>query len=328
MKAEDIDAEDMKSVIENFPNMCREGFRFGDKVEIKEKVYRIVVTGMGGSGISGDILKSCLHEESINVHVCKDYKLFDFVDKKTLVFVVSYSGNTEETISAYQDAVKKQAQIVAICSGGKLANMAKKDRNSLIKIPVGIQPRLATAYLFFPMLKVLQKNKIIKNKDEEVHAVIDALEKPVFRDMAEDLVPKIVNKIPLIYASQRYYTTAMKWKTDINENTKIHAFYNIYPEFNHNEINGYVNKIGDFYVIIIRDEDEQYRIRKRMKATKEIIKNKGVNVTEIVIKGDNYLTKLFSTIYIGTWVSYFLALEYETDPTPVEIIEELKKKLK
>ncbi|NQV09467.1 bifunctional phosphoglucose/phosphomannose isomerase [Candidatus Woesearchaeota archaeon] len=329
MRVEDIDTENMKGVLERFSDMCRQASKLGGDIKIEGEVDNIVVAGMGGSGISGDILKNYLSEDGIRVYVNKDYKLPDFVNKKSLVFVISYSGNTEETIASYQDAIKKQAHIVVMCSGGRLDGMAKSSRINRIKIPDDIpQPRLAVPYLFFPMLTVLQNNKIIKNKEQEIISTIEVLKKKNFKEMAEELAPKLVNKTPIIYSSQRYASVANRWKTDINENAKIHAFYNIYPEFNHNEINGYVNKVGDFYVIIIRDNDEHYRIRKRINATKALIKRKGTSVTEMVIRGDSYLTKLLSAIYIGEWVGYFLAIEYETDPSPVDIIEDLKKQLK
>lgn len=323
-----LDKGRMDLVLERFPQMCLDAVSLAKDVKIVEEVESIVIAGMGGSGIAGDILKHYLSDLDIPIYIIKDYIIPKYVDDKSLVFVLSYSGNTEETIAFYKEAVKKSTKVISLCSGGKLEELCIINRTTCVKIPQGIQPRLSTLYLFFPMLIILQNSGLVENQLGYIKKTILALRKSFFRERAKDLAEKIGNKIPIIYASTKFMPVAMKWKTDINENAKVHAFYNIYPEFNHNEINAYVNKNGEFYIVIIKDEDDLRRIRKRMDITKKLIKDKGYDITEMVIKGDCLLSKMFSAILLGTWVSYWLALLYHTDPTPVDIVEDLKKELK
>jgi glucose/mannose-6-phosphate isomerase len=144
---------------------------------------------------------------------------------------------------------------------------------------------------------------------------------------------KLFGKLPVIYASNNFYSVAYRWKCEINENTKIPAFCNKFPELNHNELNGFLNlnKINlPVHVIILQDQDDHRRIIKRMETTRKLIKemtNDSVKFTEITIRGDSILTKMFTTIYIGDLVSYHLAMNYATDPTPVDIIEKFKKEM-
>ena len=146
--------------------------------------------------------------------------------------------------------------------------------------------------------------------------------------MGKDLADKLVDKIPLIYTSDRLKAVAIRWKSEFNENSKVQSFYNVFPELGHNEIVGYTNLKGNFYVIILKDDGDYIRVKKRMDITKAMIKKKGVYATEIGITGGSLLTRIFSAIYIGDWTSYYLALKYSTDPTPVDVIEELKNALK
>jgi len=329
---EDIDSVDMAGMLDRFPDWCSDALKIGKGIIFNEdyKYDNIVVLGMGGSGVSGNLLAAYISElkKPIPVHTIKNYFLPKYVTKNSLVFAVSYSGNTEETISAYREAVKLKAKVIGISSGGKLSMLSKENKNDFIKIPSGIPPRLSTPYLLFPMLNVLQSAGIIKQRYIEFRDAIESLKKPALKKFAKDIAEKIGKKLPLVYSSERMGVVAMKWKTDINENAKIPAFYNVYPEFNHNELNGYVNKVTDFHIIILRDDEDYGRIRKRMKITKSLFRKYGHSVTEILIRGDSFLAKLLSTLYTGLWLSYWLAIAYDTDPTPVKIIEDLKKELK
>jgi len=161
----------------------------------------------------------------------------------------------------------------------------------------------------------------IDNPVEDIKNTIKALKNPKFKERAQDLAEKLVEKIPLIYASERMGVVAYRWKTQFNENAKIHAFCHVFPELDHNELVGYDNIKAGYHVIIIKDDDDYVKIKKRMDITKRLISEAGINVTEMVIKGDCFLTKLFSAIYLGDLTSYYLALKYGTDPTPVDVIE-------
>jgi glucose/mannose-6-phosphate isomerase len=324
----DIDKHNLRQVLLDFPNQVRTGWELGEDITFTD-IDNIVVSGMGGSALSGDILKTYLrHELKVPLVVSKDYFLPKFVGRTTLLFASSYSGNTEEALSALKEASRKGCKIICIASGGKMEEHAKVHNIPFIKIPHGIQPRTAIGYMFFAILKVLQNCKLIGPKEKDVERVEKALRRDIFEDLAKRISAKLVNKIPLIYASEDLSCVAEKWKINFNENSKIHAFYNIVPEMNHNEIVGYTNVKGDFHVIIIKDDEDFRRVHERFKILKEIIKEHHVPVSEIQIKGDCFLSKIFSAIYIGDWTSYHLALLYNTDPTPVDIVENFKKRIR
>ena len=268
---ETYDTENMYDVLKNFPKQMEEASKLGKDIKISDKVDNIIITGMGGSALPGEILKSFFYSTSIPIFVNKGYSLPEFTNMRSLVFVISYSGNTEETIYAYRNALRKGAHIIVIASDGKLEELATKQRQILIKVPEGIQPRSAYAYLFLPILNVLMNSKIISDISGDIEKTINTLKKPIFEERAKDIARKLEGKIPLIYSSDRLYAIAYKWKIDFNENSKVHAFCNMLPELNHNEIVGYTNVIGDYHVILIKDEDDHMRIRKRFDITKEII---------------------------------------------------------
>ncbi len=325
-----IDKSNMIKTLRSIPDMTEKAIKLGDDITFpKQFVNNIAVVGMGGSGFTGDLLSVYLHDVAIPVHVVKDYKLPKYLSKKTLVVVISYSGNTEETISAYRSAVRRGYRIVAISSNGKLKELCKMNKTPFIEIPSGIQPRISVPYLFLPLLNVLSYSGIIDDQEKSIKNTIKHL-KNVAKEIEENgkvLSRKVKGKIPIIYSSQKMMAIAEKWKTDINENAKTHAFYNVFPEFNHNEICGYENPNGNFYVIIISDTDDNTKIKDRIKVFKKVMRKYDVEITQIEITGKDFLTRLLSTIWMGQFLAYYLALEYEVDPTPVKIIEDFKKQL-
>ncbi len=322
------DPEDMKGFIQGFPNHIRQAYRLADGINIDGNITKIIVSGMGGSAIAGDILKTYLSELSdIPIVVNRDYKLPKDTGKETLVIINSYSGNTEETISAYKDAIRRFCKVICIISGGKIAEMCISNRTPAIKIPKGMQPRAALAYSFFPMLKLVENLRIIESRKNEVERLAATLEKAVFQESGMKLSEKLVDKIPLIYSSEFFYCVAYRWKTQLNENAKIMAFANYFSEMNHNELAGLENLQANFHCIMLRSDLEPHRIVKRMEITKNYLRKKNIDVTDIVIKGDTLLSKIFSAIHMGDWTSYYLALRYMTDPTPVTTIEQFKKEL-
>lgn len=318
-----LDSQNMLQVIKDFPNQCREALSLPKGLSISGDINNIVVAGMGGSAICGDLLKIYLSDTNIPVHVSRGYKLPNFVNENSLVFAVSYSGNTEETLSSLKDAKEKNAQIVGITSNGKLADEYKK----VIKIPFGFQPRAALGYLFFPMLGVLHNAKIAKVRNDELNEMLDTLKQTnKFEDNGQNLAKKLKDKIPVIYASEALGPIAMRWKTQINENAKMPAFYNVFSEMSHNEIAGYKGMDRKFAAVIIRDKHDNDRIKKSMDICKEIMET-SVDVEEVETQGSSLLARMFSAIYLGDFVSYYLALWNRVDPSPVEVIEEMKRKL-
>jgi len=318
-----LDSQNMLQVIKDFPKQCREALTLPEGISISGEVNNIVVTGMGGSAMGGDLLKIYLRNSNIPVYVNRDYKLPNFVNENSLVFAVSYSGNTEETLSALSDAKDKNAQIIGITSGGKLADECEK----VIKIPSGLQPRAALGYSFFPALGVLHNSDITRVKNEDLNEMLDILKQTAkFNDQGEEISKKLKEKIPIIYASEAMGPIAFRWKTQINENAKMPAYYNVFSEMNHNEIASYKSMDRKFAVVIIRDKYDNDRIKKRMDICKQIMEEH-VDVEEIETQGESLLARMFSIIFLGDFVSYYMALWNRVDPSPVEIIEDMKKKL-
>lgn len=317
---------DIRQALEKFPEHVNKATSLAEHVVIDGDIENIIISGMGGSGIAGDLIKDYL-DIKIPICVCKDYSIPEFVNSKTLVFILSYSGDTEEVISSYRNALRKGCKIVCLASAGKLLGLAEKQGKISIKLPYGLQPRFALPYLFFPILKVLENSKIIRNQEVYFGDVIKSLTKSGYEQKGKELAKRFVDKIPLIYTSTQFKSVGYRWKCQINENAKVHAFCNVFSEINHNEMMGFTSLKGYYYVVIIRDELDSPQLRKRMALTKEIIRESGVDVIELGIKGGCLLTKLFSAVYIGDWTSYYLALAYGKDPNSVSLIEDFKEKL-
>ena len=313
----------MLQVIKDFPKQCREALGLPKGISASGKINNIVIAGMGGSAMGGDLLKIYLSNTNIPVYVNRDYKVPNFVDENSLVFAVSYSGNTEETLSALNAAKEKKAQIIGITSGGKLAEECEK----VVNIPSGLQPRAALGYLFFPMLGILHNTNIIRVKNDELNEMMGILKQTnKFNEQGEELSKKLKEKIPIIYASEALGAIAFRWKTQINENAKMPAFYNVFSEMNHNEIAGYKSMDHKFSVVMILDKNDNDRVKKRMNICKEIMEEY-VEVEEVETQGESLLARMFSAIYLGDFVSYYLAVWNRADPGPVEIIEEMKGKI-
>ena len=333
MDKEDLLAVDKSSYIDDlddFPYYIMDAYELPKDIDPgKQDLDKIVVCGMGGSGIPGDILKVYMRDKKIPVFPSKSYTLPAFVDKKTLVICISYSGNTEETIEAFRNALRLGAQIAVISSGGKMQELAEKHRKVFVKIPANHQPRAMVGYLFFSMLRLLVNYGLAPSCKKEVEDLSKYLKSPLFKKKGEDLATNLRGKIPLIYSSDEMYPVAMRFKTQVNENTKIHAFYNTFSEMNHNEIVGFTNLEGNkYHVVIFGSESDHPRIKKRFGIFKRLIKAKGVPITEMKFTGKSLLKQLFTAIYIGDCTSYFWAILNGTDPSPVDVIENLKADLK
>src|SRR3989338_5305510 len=256
-----VDKDNMLQAIRDFPKQCREALALPKGLSVPGEVKNIVIAGMGGSAIGGDLLRVYMHSSKIPIYISRDYTVPGFVDSGSLVFAVSYSGNTEETLSSYYDAYEKRAKIIAITSGGKLGDECDK----VIKVPAGLQPRAALGYLFFPMLGILHNTGIAKVKNSELNEMIDLLKQTEkFNDLGAGLSKKLKDKTPIIYSSEALGAIAFRWKTQINENAKMPAFYNVFSEMNHNEIAGYQGMSKEFAAVLIRDKYDNEQIKKRM----------------------------------------------------------------
>jgi len=312
-----------------------------EEVKRYQQNYRnVMVCGLGGSAIGGDILRAYAYKQAaIPVFVNRGYDLPRFVDQNTLFVAVSYSGNTEETLAAYEEAKKRGAKILAITSGGKLAQSAEADDNTVISIPGGLSPRAATGYLLAPLLLSLQNAGVLSNVEADIrettavlHNLRDLLQPALQgQGMAESIAALIKDAIPVIWGSVNHTEpAALRWKAQINENAKCPAYYNVFPELNHNEIVGFEappELLARIVVIILKDSLDHRRVQQRMEITRKLIESKVKKVIEVESAGESLLARIYSLIYIGDYVSYYLALEYGIDPTPVKVIDYLKQEL-
>jgi glucose/mannose-6-phosphate isomerase len=303
-------------------------------------VANIVLTGMGGSAIGGDLLRSYLSDElRVPLVVNRHYALPGFVDRRSLVIVSSYSGNTEEAIAAHHDAIRRKARILCITTGGETERLAERYRQQIIKIPAGFQPRAALGYSFFPLLLTLSRLGFVKRRAKDIREAIGLLRSKarVYGDAAASdnpplqLARQLKGTLPIIYSATEYFDAiGLRWREQICENAKKLAFGHVIPEMNHNELVGW--KIGaetmrQMEVVFLRDRRTHKRISMREDITKQIINPYALHVSEVWSEGRSLLARMFSLIYLGDWVSFYLAILNNEDPTPVKVIEQLKGEL-
>ena len=230
----------------------------------------------------------------------------------------------------YRDALKKGCTVIALSSGGKLQKLARDRKIPYIHLPKpyeGFQPRAAIGYMFFAILGVLINARLLPPMNQEIEQTIKTLQNTKLEEKAQDLAEQLVGKVPLIYTSGRLFAAGYKWKIAFNENGKTNAYFNVFPELNHNEMNGFPNAQGKLFVIMITNDDDHPRIKKRMHIMKQLLKKQKIPIMEIALKGRSLLTKVFTAILIGDLTAYYVAINYKTDPTPVHIIETFKKML-
>ncbi|MBD3314067.1 bifunctional phosphoglucose/phosphomannose isomerase [Candidatus Woesearchaeota archaeon] len=322
----DVDSENMIEYLDGFWKQCQEALKLGSDISIEGPVTGVVACGMGGSALPGEIVKGYI-DVDIPVDVIRDYSVPKWVNHGTLVFVVSYSGNTEEALACLKSARSKGAKVVCISSGGKLRELCESSRSPIVLVPKGLQPRASTGYQTLPILNILSNSGVIPDQTSEMDDVVKALKKDM-KESAKDIVGRIKDKIPLIYSSDRMIAVARLWKAAVNENSKHPAFFNVFPEMNHNDMIGFKQaKNSRYYFIFIEDAEDHMRIKKRMKITKEILQNIGLPVLIIKLTGPNRLARMFSSILMGMYAGYYLALEYGIDPSPVDLVEDLKKQM-
>jgi glucose/mannose-6-phosphate isomerase len=318
-----VDGAGMEKVLLEFPAQCRRALEIASGQHIAGEFNRVLVCGMGGSGIGGDVLKA-VPGSRVPVQVVKGYEIPASVDRGTLVMAVSYSGNTEETLSAIRQAGSRGARVVAITSGGELPAMADK----IISVPGGFQPRNALGYLFFTLARFLCNSGLADIKDIDFDETVSLLgETGSFNKAGRELAEFMQGRTPVIYTSDSMSAAGYRLKCQINENAKHPAFHHTFPEMCHNELVAFAGMERDsFAVLMLRDEGDHERVRKRMDICKGIFE-KSVDVREVWSRGTSFLARIFSLIYLGDWASYHLALLKVVDPTPVEPIERLKKLL-
>jgi glucose/mannose-6-phosphate isomerase len=330
---EQFDKQNLHQVIANLPKQFTDAWQ-STEASIDSQTQKIVFCGMGGSALPANLLKTYMAVNKaafyIPIKINRDYTLPHIVDESWCGFFDSYSGNTEETLSALAEAEEKgMKQIVILAHGGKLKQIAEEKGYTYIEIPDYSQPRMAYGYIIGALLKLFQNSGLLNIDENEFSTDIDK----VMESMADlekngyELAQRCQNKIPIIYSSNVWKYIAMVWKINFNENSKTQAFWNALPELNHNEMVGFTNLVADYKNIIIQDPNDHPRTIKRMQVLKSILGDK-LNTEIITMPEGSPFFKMLVSLSIGLWTSYYLALINSIDPTPVDLVEQFKNLVK
>ena len=325
---------DMKTLVQSFPDQLREAIQIGEKAVMHPaaaEIRNVAITGLGGSGIGGTIVSEIVATEcSVPIMVNKDYFLPSFINEHTLVVVCSYSGNTEETIQAFESALKAKAKIVCVTSGGRVADMAKQHSCDVILIPGGMPPRACLGYSLTQLFFILHQANLIGDAfPEQLRKSIGLLtaEESNIKAEARKVAESLHQKIPVIYAVDGYNGVATRFRQQINENSKMLCWHHILPEMNHNELVGWAGKQDECAVVILRNQSDYSRTQARIEISKEVFSKYAASVTEIWSKGNSQLERSIYLVHLTDWISCYLADRKGIDAVEVNIINHLKGSL-
>ncbi|MGQ9678957.1 MAG: bifunctional phosphoglucose/phosphomannose isomerase [bacterium] len=300
----------------------------------KTEVENVVIAGMGGSAIGGDVVRAVMNEDgTLPVTVWRDYRLPAAVGEKTILVLSSYSGNTEETLTAYEDGQRRGAKIFVVASGGKIAEMAKSDHLPLLLVPMGMPPRTAIGYMSIPILMVMYRLQLCRDYTPDIIETKRLIKRwiDVWRRRANSLSRLILNRLPIIYSTARLLdVVAYRWQCQLNENAKVLCHSGQFPEQSHNEIMGFgapefLNR--KVYLVIIVDKSSYPRTLLRLREIKRLIGKEWAGLSIIKSRGSSPLARIFSTVVMGDLVSVALARRRGVDPIGIHRIDELKKTL-
>jgi len=325
----------MDQLIKKFPAQLKEAIEIGENAVIRphaKPIYKVVMAGMGGSGIGGEYVSDMICDEcTVPYIVHSSYKLPAYTDENTLVIISSYSGNTEETFSALEQANRANAKIVCIASGGKILEYAVSNGLDYIKLPSGWpSPRACLGFSMVAQLFVLNKLGLISHATiDQVRMSSDLLsfEQEDIMQKAEKLAGLLIKKTPVIYTTDRNESVAIRWRQQINENAKVLCWHHVIPEMNHNELVGWKSKNEDLAVIFLRNRDDLKKNQIRIDISKQIISKLAPTVIEIYSKGQSLTEKMMYLTHLGDWVSWYLAKLNNVDASEIQVIDFLKAEL-
>lgn len=327
----------MRDVLASFPDQCRQGIEIGERFPVPavSGIDKVVVCGMGGSAMAGEVARRFAR---LPVLVNRGYDLPAFVNERTLLVAISYSGNTAETLSALAQGLARRIPSLCITSGGRMRDEAKRSGVPCVEIPSGYQPRMAVGYLALSLLSILARMGLLK-VNIRWEALLAALEHTqascepkvaASENRAKEIAESLFGKIPVIYGTgDNTDLVAMRWKTQINENSKQAAFWNVFPELDHNEIVSLAKPelMACQHIILLHNSHDSTENACRMEITRGFLERAGVRCTEVFADVEDELSEVFSQVYLGDYVSFYLALLNQVDPTPVRLIEDFKKEL-
>lgn len=338
------DKSNMFEMISGFSGQIHDSIKFMENWSTKKNysnIETVLITGMGGSAIGGDFVSAILSKEcAVSISVNRCYNIPGWVNEKTLVIASSYSGNTEETISAFKLALERKCQIICVTTGGELEALAVRSNLDIVPVPKNLQPRAALGHSLTLNLLLLEKTGIIVNDQikSQLLSALTSLENwqeqlQIIKDENQGCIiaEKIENTFPIIYAGTGWTSVcALRFRGQLAENSKMLSSYNIFPEQNHNEIEGwtcYPEIIGNTSIVWLKDRDDHVQIQKRMQITKELLHSIPSAIIEVEMTGKTPLGRMLKLIHLLDWVSYYAALINKVDPSPVNRITQLKTKL-
>ena len=338
-----FDKSGMLSHLHAFPEQCQKAWEKVMKFELPHvhtKISNVVIVGMGGSAIGGDIVRRlALAESRSPVWVHRDYGLPAFVDESTLVIASSYSGNTEETLSAFTKSLETGAKKLAITSGGKLKDMAEREGIPVFVIDYQAPPRAAFPHSFIPLVGIFQKLGLLGDKSADPKEALDVLNNlsgdlietnPVASNLAKQIAGKLWGRIAVIYGAEMLSEAARRWKGEFNENSKAWAFFENFPELNHNAVVGYEfppEASERIHVFMLRSSSLHPRILLRYEVTARLLAKAGITCELVEARGKGALAQMLSLVYLGDYASFYLSMLNEVDPTATSAIDFVKQSL-
>lgn len=336
-----MDPSGMYEHVRLFPSQWKAGHAQAQAITLDlapKDIDHLVLVGMGGSAIAGDLLGALARDQSpVSVSVSRSYTLPAFVDERTLVVVSSYSGNTEETLAGMKEALRRKAHLFCITSNGAVRQRAENENIPYHLLPGGLPPRAALGYSWTAVLHVAIAAGLLPDAPqmwEESQQLLESMAEELSDfsgNQALTIAQELEDRLPLVYSSGGLLEPVnLRWRNQLQENAKKMAYGNVYPELNHNEIMGWVGNewlLSQLAVISLRDKEDHPRVERRMNVTGELLQEKAGYWLELSTRGEHPLTRLLSLIYLGDWVSFYVAVLTGQDPTPVGLISTLKKRL-
>ncbi len=324
----------MNDYINDFTNHLTDAISIANNTTLtpcNKEIRNVLICGLGGSGIGGTIVADIVSPKvNIPIAATKDYSIPDFVNEHTLVIANSYSGNTEETLFALEKCQAKGAEIAVITSGGKLKTIAEENNYTKIIIPGNQPPRAMFGYAFTELFFMLNHYNLIddsfKSDFEKAIALLDT-EKSDIQKQAMDLAKKIYKQTPVIYVANGFEGVAVRFRQQINENSKMLCWHHVVPEMNHNELLGWRTNVDDLAVVYFRNKCDYERNQIRMDINKKVISKYTDNISEIWSKGDSVIENSLYHINLGDWVSWYLSEMNNVDAIEIDVINFLKGEL-
>ena len=324
----------MNDYIDDFSNHLREAIEIANNTNLTsctKEIRNVLICGLGGSGIGGTIVSDIISPKvDIPITATKDYSIPNFVNEHTLVIANSYSGNTEETLYALEKCQSRAAEIAVITSGGKLKAIAEENKYNKIIIPGNQPPRAMFGYAFTELFFMLNHYGIIddsfKSNFTKAIELLDT-EKSDIQEQAMSLAKKMYKQTPVIYVANGFEGVAVRFRQQINENSKMLCWHHVVPEMNHNELLGWRTNVNDLAVVYFRNKSDYDRNQIRMDINKKVISKFTENITEIWSKGDSLIENSLYHINLGDWVSWYLSEMNNVDAIEIDVIDFLKGEL-